>query len=336
MLIETEAKSDRARSAGASHTLPYVLILAGGDGVRLRPTTRALSGDERPKQFCALVGRESLLVQTERRAALVAPRERILLSLTRRHEPWYRELVAGREPFHLVIQPDNRGTATAVLYGLLRIATRTGNPPVVLLPSDHWVSSDPGFMLHVQAAIGAVEERPDAVVLLGVEPSRPETEFGWIVRGEPDARSLGSLSRVARFVEKPAAEEAGRLQSAGRSLWNTAVVVARLQQLLFLLAMARPELVDEFLASWHALGTPSESAAVERIYARLPAADFSRDVLAVQSELLSVLTVGGVAWEDLGRPGGILEARRRSAVAAAAPGTPPAGRRPGVERNARA
>jgi mannose-1-phosphate guanylyltransferase len=129
-------------------------------------------------------------------------------------------------------------------------------------------------------------------------------------------------------------EEAARLQAGGRSLWNTAVVVGQLEQLLFLFAMARPELVDEFLSGWHALGTSSEAFAVERIYARLPAADFSRDVLARQPEALSVLTVGGVAWEDLGPHGGILEARRQAlAVSAAAP--PPAGRGPGAEPRAR-
>src|SRR5450631_963293 len=103
----------------------HVLILAGGEGLRARPVTRALFGDDRPKQFCALVGREPLIVQAQRRASLVVPPSRTLLVLTRGHEPYYRGLVSGIPDSSLVIQPSNRGTAAAVLYGLLRIARRT-------------------------------------------------------------------------------------------------------------------------------------------------------------------------------------------------------------------
>ncbi len=328
MLIDTETISERSRRAQAPGSPAHVLILAGGDGARLRSLTRVLAGDERPKQLCALVGTETLLTQTERRAALIAPREQVLLSLTRRHETWYREHVAGRDPFTLVIQPENRGTATAILYGLLRIATRAKNAPVVILPSDHWVSNDSTFMLHAQAAVGIVEAHPQAVVLLGVEPTRPEVEFGWIERGGAPIGSWSGLSRVESFIEKPSGEVAQGLHASGGFLWNTAVVVGQLEQLLFLFAMAKPELVDEFLSIWNALGSPE---AVESLYAKLPAADVSRDVLARQPEALSVLTVGGVAWEDLGHPGGILRARRH---AAAVP--PPAGRGQGELRNARA
>src|SRR5690349_851063 len=93
-----------------------VLILAGGDGARLRPVTRVLAGDDRPKQFCALVGQEPLLVQTARRAATIAAPENILFLLSRHHEPYYADIVAETNPSSLVIQPGNRGTATAVLH----------------------------------------------------------------------------------------------------------------------------------------------------------------------------------------------------------------------------
>ena len=310
MSISAEPKSQRLRDASASEVSTYVLILAGGDGTRLRAVTRALSGDERPKQFCPLVGRETLLARTERRAALVAPRNRVLLSLTRKHHPWYRDLVAARDPFNAVIQPENRGTAAAVLYGLLRIATRMPHATVVVMPSDQWVSNDSAFMLHAQAAVGIVEAHPEVVVLLGVEPARPEPEFGWVERGGAVMASWGGLSRVARFVEKPSVDDASALYAGRASLWNTAVLVGRLDRILFLFAMARPELVDDFLSIWKALGSPSESAAAERLYAGLPPSDLSRDVLASQPEALSVLEVRGVAWEDLGRPAGVAEARR--------------------------
>ncbi len=289
-----------------------ILILAGGDGVRLRPITHALSGDDRPKQFCALVGGEPLLVQTLRRAAMLVPRERVVLVLRRDHEPFYKEFVAGAPSSSLVIQPANRGTAPAVLYGLLRIATRAPNTPVLILPSDHWVSDDAAFMAHAAAAIGIAEAHESAVVLLGIPPGRAEKEYGWIEPSEQVFEAWSALHRVRRFVEKPVPEVARGLQQSGTSLWNTAVVAGQVEALLYLFALARPALVDAFLEIWTALGTPSEPSAVERIYGELPAADFSTDILAARPEALTVLTVDGLSWEDLGHPAGLLEARRRS------------------------
>jgi len=138
--IATRPESRPPTAAHQRGAPAHALILAGGEGLRALPVTRALFGDDRPKQFCALVGREPLLVQAQRRASLVVPPSRTMLVLTRRHEPYYRGLVYGIPASSLVIQPSNRGTAAAVLYGLLRIARRTPSAPVVILPSDHWVS----------------------------------------------------------------------------------------------------------------------------------------------------------------------------------------------------
>jgi len=294
------------KAKGSTH----VVVLAGGDGTRLRPLTLALAGDGRPKQFCALAGREPMVVQTVRRATLIAPSEQILIVLNRRHEEWYREIFEGTPASSLLIQPENRGTATAVLYALLRIAAETPHAPVVVLPSDHWVSNDSAFMLYAQAAVGVAEAHPEVVTLLGVEPTRAEGQYGWIEPGEPILGDWRGLSRVARFVEKPSVELAEALLRRGTSLWNTSVVVGQVEQLMLLFSMARPRLVDSFLEIWTALGSPAEAAAVARMYPALPVADLSRDVLVEQPDALSVLEVRGTAWEDLGHPRGLVEARR--------------------------
>jgi mannose-1-phosphate guanylyltransferase len=99
------------------------IVLAGGDGTRLRALTRPLTGDDRPKQFCALLGEETLLAQTRRRAArLVAP-ERTLLSVTRTHEPYYRSALADVPRRNVVAQPRNRGTAWNDLGEPARVLT---------------------------------------------------------------------------------------------------------------------------------------------------------------------------------------------------------------------
>src|SRR5947208_9922331 len=164
------------------------VVLAGGDGTRLRPLTRQLTGDDRPKQFCRLLGAETLLAVTRGRARrLIAP-ERLFTVVTRKHERFYRSELADAAPGTVVVQPESRGTAPAILYALRRVAVVAPESPLVVLPSDHYVSDDDAFMARVEGALEAAQTRPNRVILLGIEPVRPETEDGWI---EPSALLLG-------------------------------------------------------------------------------------------------------------------------------------------------
>ena len=158
----------------------WAMILAGGEGLRLRPLTRLIAGDDRPKQFCRLWGGETMLEQTRRRVALLVGPGRSLLLLARQHELYYAPLLASTPPDALAVQPQNQGTAPAIVYGLLRVAHVDPRGTVAVVPSDHFVSDDAAFAVHVRAAYDATEQDPRLVVLLGVEPHAPEPEYGWI------------------------------------------------------------------------------------------------------------------------------------------------------------
>jgi len=92
--------------------------MAGGDGKRLLPLTRRLTGDERPKQFCTLTGTETLLDRTRRRVSRVVPETNTLLLLTRSHERLYAGHLREVQTGSLLVQPHNHGTATAIAYAL--------------------------------------------------------------------------------------------------------------------------------------------------------------------------------------------------------------------------
>jgi mannose-1-phosphate guanylyltransferase len=287
------------------------LILAGGEGVRLRPLTRAIAGEERPKQFCAVVGLETLLEGTRRRAALAISPARTLVALTRRHAQFYRPLIGGMPRHCALVQPEDRGTAPAIVYALRRIATMASQPAVAILPSDHYVSDDRAFMSHVGAAFEAVRRRPDLVVLLGIVPDRAETDYGWI---EPSAPIPGTgLLRVARFSEKPTPTLAETLFARG-CLWNSFVIVAHVAALLGLVRRATAELDSAFAAIAPVLGSPGESSAVRDLYGRLKPSSFSADVLAACPSNLAVLPVTGVQWSDWGHPARILSTLARLGV----------------------
>ena len=292
----------------------WAVILAGGDGTRLRPLTRELAGDDRPKQYCRVLGDETLLEQTRQRVSRSVSPLRTLVVVTRHHERFYRDALADLPPHAVVVQPENRGTAAGILYPLLRLETMTASNVVALFPSDHYVSDDETFMAHVDAAFDAVRACPDLTVLLGVRPDRPETEYGWIEPGPPVvplARQWPLLvSAVRRFWEKLRPKIAAALEARG-CLWNSFVIVARVTALVGLIRQALPAVYATLAGVRPAFDGPGEAAAVRDAYAFLPPADFSREVLAVRPQRLGVLPVSGVTWNDLGDPARVFATRRQ-------------------------
>lgn len=278
----------------------WAVILAGGDGTRLKPLTRRIAGDERPKQFCPVLGGATLLEETRSRASLEFSADRLVYVVNRAHRPYYHTILADEAEARLIAQPCNRGTAPAILYSLLRIVTVDPEAMVAFLPSDHYISDDQRFMAHVRSALELARQRRDLTILLGVEPESPEVEYGWI---EPAARIDGrtKIFAVRRFWEKPHKFLAQVLQRRG-CLWNSFVMVAPARALLDTLGSASPKLYSAFAALAPSFGTASETTAIDELYNHLEEANFSHQVLAQRPDRLAVLQVSGVRWNDLGEP----------------------------------
>ena len=280
----------------------YAVILAGGEGSRLKSLTRTISGDERPKQFCPILSDETLLDVTRRRTALKIKPENTFYSLTRKHERFYQPILSGAAKSQLIIQPENRGTAPAILYSLLHLAKSDPEAVAAFFPSDHYFSDDAAFMNNVETAFQAAEMNPNAVVLLGIEPEKAETAYGWI---EPVESLFGdlsrSVSRVKTFWEKPSPETAEYLMKKG-CLWNSFVMVGKVSGFLELFRKNLPELYKMFEAASVSFGTFNEEITVGSLYEWIDDVNFSSEVLEKSEEELFVLRVGDVAWSDWGEP----------------------------------
>jgi mannose-1-phosphate guanylyltransferase len=288
----------------------WAIILAGGEGKRLSSLTRSICGDATPKQFCPVIGNTSLFEQTRHRISLAIENGHHLAVVTRAHEPCYTRLLADMPARDLVIQPQNRGTAPAILYALLRLSIVEPDALVALFPCDHYVSDDVRWMGHVDMAFRAIDSRSGLIVLLGVTPESPETEYGWIEPGGALTGAPASTFAVRRFWEKPSADLAQGLWQGG-CLWNSFVIVAQLSSLLRLIMATLPQLYASFARVRSAFATIYETRTVERLYACLDSTSFSRDVLAKRTGNLAVLPVRGVEWSDLGRPERVIDVLAR-------------------------
>ncbi len=293
-------------------TPPWALLLAGGDGRRLKPLTRQIAGDPRPKQFCAILDGETLLDRTRRRADLFTRPDHHVVVVTGAHEPYYAGLATELAPGRLVTQPRNAGTAAGIIYPLLRIRQLAGNVPVAIFPSDHYVSDDGAFITAVMHAVEVARARPEFVVLLGVEATSPETEYGW-TEPHPDPLPLPGEPAfpIRRFWEKPSVPLAERLFESG-ALWNSFVMVGWVDAFLGLTRRVAADLLTAFDPLRLALGSPRESEVAERVYAALESSGFSERVLVPGADGLLTVRAKSVDWSDWGHPQRVVATMRRT------------------------
>ncbi len=293
-------------SISIRHQNRYAVILAGGEGSRLKSLTRAIAGDERPKQFCPILNNETLLDVTRNRVALKILPENTFYSLTQKHESYYKPLLSDVSRKQIIAQPENNGTAPAILYSLLHLAKIAPEATVAFFPSDHYFSDDEAFMNQTDTAFSAIEMNPNSIVLLGIEPEKPETCYGWIEPQESLFTDLSkSVCKVERFWEKPTFDAASYLMTKG-CLWNSFVMIGKVGTFLNLIEKHLPDLYRMFAASSRTFGTSAETATVRALYAWINETNFSSEVLEKSSEELYVLRVGDVVWSDWGEPQRVL------------------------------
>ncbi len=285
----------------------WTVVLAAGDGSRLRALTTTSTGTAVPKQFCSLFDGPTLLHEALRRARTLAGERTTCVVVAAHHRQWWQEALAGLPERNVIVQPRNRGTAIGILLPLLCILEQDPDAQVVLLPSDHLVREEPVLAAALRSALGNLHRRTCEPLLMGMVPEEPDPQLGYIV---PEVRAPGAALRVAQFVEKPTRAQAEALIRAG-ALWNAFIMVTRGQALLALLRARCADIVSAVQAALERDRRQPDAGALAALYEQLPALDFSRDIVAGQEAALRVVAVPPCGWSDLGTPQRVQAALQR-------------------------
>jgi mannose-1-phosphate guanylyltransferase len=273
----------------------HAVVMAGGSGTRFWPKSRR----DRPKQLLKLTGDATMLQQTVARIAPMAPPGRVWIITGADQADAVRAQLPDLPRANVVAEPCPRDTAACVGLAAQVVARADPDATMIVMPADHVIRPDEAFRATVRAALSVIDADPSAFVTFGIKPTRPETGYGYIERGE----SLGApegivLHRVAQFREKPDLDTAERFVADGRFAWNSGIFVWRARAILDALEVHRPGLAAGLRRVGRALGTPEEAGAIAREYPGLERVPIDKAVME-QATNVRVLEVV-YDWNDVG------------------------------------
>jgi len=298
-------------SVGNERDQLWSIVLAGGEGERLRPFVERWLGRHKPKQYCTFIGTRSMFQHTLDRAdQITSPRLKVTVIGHTHLWDARAQLPRGRGG-KLIVQPSNRDTAAGIFLPLSYVRAQDPQATVVLYPSDHFAYPEHRFAEGVRCATQAAKELKDYLLLLGVNPDRLEPEYGWIHPGAHLGSIGGNVIRATKaFLEKPDIEGCRTAMTSG-ALWNTLVVAARIETLWEVGWQCFPEMMPLFERYERAIGTSQEEKVLKSIYEVMPVRNFSSHLLERHPQRIAVMELKGVLWSDWGKPERILESLHR-------------------------
>ena len=241
----------------------YCVIMAGGSGTRFWPVSR----NSRPKQFLDMAdtGKTFLRLTYERFLNMI-PQENIIIVTAAKYKELLLEQIPEIPEQNLLLEPYAKNTAPCIAYATYSILKRNPDAKVVVSPSDHIIENEELFCKTITEALGHLEDT-DALMSLGVVPTRPETNYGYAqVPGGLNAFKEGRPMKVKTFIEKPEKALAEILISSGEFFWNSGIFLWKAVTIKEEMELHIPE-VTRFFKGWEAaIGSKIEEEFIKRAY----------------------------------------------------------------------
>ena len=287
----------------------YCVIMAGGVGSRFWPFSR----NEKPKQFLDFFGTgRSLLQMTIDRFRPIVPIENILIVTNVAYRDQVLEQIPDLCSNQVLCEPARRNTAPCIAYAMSRIkAMAMGrHANVVVAASDHLILQEDKLRDVVEECFDFIEKN-DALVTLGMKPTRPETGYGYIqfsAEGMEDsvvASSLCVMQKVKAFTEKPSLDVAKKFVESGDFLWNSGIFIWNLRAIESSLAEHMPELAQKFKLGEGVMGTDAEDAFIQDMFPTCPSISIDYGLMEKAQNVYVMPSDFG--WSDLGTWGSLYE-----------------------------
>ncbi|WP_316844709.1 mannose-1-phosphate guanylyltransferase [Pedobacter psychrodurus] len=269
----------------------YVLIMAGGVGSRFWPKSR----NSFPKQFIDILGvGKSLLQLTYERFLTICPRENIYILSNSQYDDLISAQLTGISKDNIILEPSRNNTAPCITYASFKIAEINPDANIIVAPSDHLILNEAVFLTQVKLGLDYAAEN-DALVTLGINPTRPDTGYGYINYINTDG---GDIHQVIRFMEKPDLQRATEFIKTGGYVWNAGIFIWNVSSILKALSSHAPEIYNLFLKGKEFYNTETENTFISENYPFSP--NISIDY-AVMEKADNVFTITGeFGWSDLG------------------------------------
>lgn len=276
----------------------YAILMAGGVGSRFWP----ISTQDFPKQFHDMLGTGDTLIQkTFQRLSKLIPKENIFILTNERYNNLVLEQLPDVTQRQVVLEPAMRNTAPCILYASLKIQKENPDALMVVAPSDHWIEDENTFAKNVEQAFQFCSEH-DALMTLGIEPTFPNTGFGYI---EFDKTSAKAIKSVNQFREKPDYETAKSFIAQGNFLWNAGIFMWSVKSVVDAFQRNQPTLYSLFEKGISAYNTNAEEDFIKENYPK--AENVSVDYAIMETSKNVFVIAAEFDWNDLGTWGSLYD-----------------------------
>lgn len=269
----------------------YCVIMCGGVGSRFWPSSR----QAKPKQFIDFMGTgRSLLQMTFDRVLEVVPPENVVIVTNSDYAELIREQLPEVSAENILLEPARRNTAPCIAWAAHHIAALNPEASMIVTPADHLILREGEFHKAIRRGFDFVESN-DALLTLGIEPSRPETGYGYIQVGP---HVTDHICKVKTFTEKPNLELAKVFLASGDFKWNSGVFLWTAKSVLNALGEYAPELASRFEAGAAVFATSGEAEFIAREFPACPAISIDYALMEKASNVYVESVDPG--WSDLG------------------------------------
>lgn len=241
----------------------YCVIMAGGSGTRFWPVSRT----SRPKQFLDVTSKgKTFIRETYDRFLKIVPKENIIIATAARYREIVQEQIPEIDSSNILLEPYPRSTAPCIAYATYTLLKRNPEAQVVVTPSDHLIDDEDLFVETIRKAFEYVEAN-DVLMTLGVVPTRPDTNYGYVqAMGGKEAFLSDTPMQVKTFTEKPDKDMATLFINTGEFFWNAGIFIWRASTIKSEMEKYLPEVTDLFNGWEAAIGSKIEEEFILRAF----------------------------------------------------------------------